>query len=226
MMLRLRDDHLPPPAWRGYGVAVLVVAVAALLSALLRPWLTPTPLAPFFAAVALAAWVGGVGPAIAAIVLAVPLIRFVALAPPGASSLSASVLTTLGVFVLVAAALVPLRASWDRAERAQRVAQARLARMRNIPGVGVLRFDAAGTLTDANDAFLAMTGYRRETIAAGELTWQAMTPPEHVASSEAQLARLAATGQIGPYEKEQLRADGTRAWMMFAGAALGDGEVI
>ncbi len=225
-MLRLRDDLSPPPAWRRSAVAVVSVAAAALLSALLHPWLTAAPLAPFFAAVALAAWAGGVGPALAAILLALPLISLVALDPLGAWSLSAADQTAMVIFVLVAALLVGLSASRDRAAQAQRAAQARLERMLNIPGVGVLRFDAAGTLTDANDAFLAMTGYRRETIASGVLTWRDMTPPEYVASSEAQLAQLAATGQIGPYEKEYLRADGTRAWMMFAGAALEDGAVV
>ena len=34
------------------------------------------------------------------------------------------------------------------------------------------------------------------------------------------------TGRIGPYEKEYLRKDGSRAWMVFAGASLGDGTVV
>src|SRR3712207_128190 len=58
------------------------------------------------------------------------------------------------------------------------------------------------------------------------LTWRAMTPPEHVAESEAQLEALGTTGRIGPYEKEYLRADGSRSWMLFTGTALGDGTVV
>ena len=53
-----------------------------------------------------------------------------------------------------------------------------------------------------------------------------MTPPEYVAVSEEQMAGFAETGRIGPYEKEYLRKDGSRAWMVFAGAALGDGTVV
>ncbi len=47
-----------------------------------------------------------------------------------------------------------------------------------------------------------------------------------LAESERQLAGLAASGRIGPYEKEYLRRDGSRSWMAFAGAALGDGTVV
>ena len=97
----------------------------------------------------------------------------------------------------------------------------------NVPGVGVLRFDAAsGTLIDANDAFLEMFGYTREDVASGKLTWRTMTPIEHVPESEAQMAAFQRTGRIGPYEKEYLRKNGTRSWMVFAGAAVGDGTVI
>jgi signal transduction histidine kinase len=53
-----------------------------------------------------------------------------------------------------------------------------------------------------------------------------MTPPEHVAVSERQMESFAATGRIGPYEKEYFRKDGSRSWMVFAGAALGDGTVV
>lgn len=114
----------------------------------------------------------------------------------------------------------------QQADARLRASAARLRRMINVEGVGVLVFDAAGTLVDANDAFLAMTGHRRVDIDAGRLDWRTLTPPEHVAASEEQMARLGETGRIGPYEKECLRADGSRSWMMFAGAALGDGTVV
>jgi PAS domain S-box-containing protein len=91
----------------------------------------------------------------------------------------------------------------------------------------VLLFDVAtGTLLEANDFFLHMFDYRREDVAARALTWRTMTPPEYVAVSERQLETFAATGRIGPYEKEYLRRDGSRSWMVFAGAALGDGTVV
>lgn len=111
-------------------------------------------------------------------------------------------------------------------ERVLQAKEERLRRLFNIQVAGVLVFDATGTLIDANDAFLRMTGYSREEVAARALTWRGMTPPEYVAESERQLGLLAATGQIGPYEKEYFCKSGSRSWMLFAGASLGDGILL
>ncbi|MGY3452904.1 sensor histidine kinase [Bradyrhizobium sp. USDA 4353] len=102
-----------------------------------------------------------------------------------------------------------------------------LQRLMEIDTVGVLFFNhAEGTLVDANDAFLAMTGYSREEVQSRQLSWQRMTPPEWVDSSASQIEQLRRTGRIGPYEKEYFRKDGERTWMMFAGRDLGDGTLV
>src|SRR3954447_6029332 len=44
-----------------------------------------------------------------------------------------------------------------------------------------------------------------------------------MAVTEEQMQKLAATGRIGPYEKEYLLKDGSRRWMLLAGRDLGDG---
>lgn len=102
----------------------------------------------------------------------------------------------------------------------------RLQRMINVRGVGVINFDRTGVLIDANDAFLQMTGRTRDEVTRRTLTWQNMTAPEHRETSEHQLEQLHAAGRIGPYEKECLRKDGSRLWMVFAGADLGDGTSV
>ncbi len=113
-----------------------------------------------------------------------------------------------------------------RSEEALQRSEERLQRMTNVDGVGVLVFDEqSGAVLDANNAFLQAFGYSREDVLSGELTWMMMTPPEFVAVSEKQLEKLAATGRIGPYEKEYLHKDGSRSWMLFAGASLGDGTL-
>ena len=115
----------------------------------------------------------------------------------------------------------------DRLHKIRRLltTEERLRRVVETEAVGVIFFDGAGTVVDANSVFLRMTGYTREDIASGTLTWRRMTPPEWVAASEAQVARCADTGRIGPYEKEYLLADGSRRWMLFAGRDLGDGTI-
>jgi PAS domain S-box-containing protein len=113
-----------------------------------------------------------------------------------------------------------------RAEESLQATEKRLRRMLNVDVVGMLIFDGSGTFVEANDAFLRMSGYGREEIHARALNWRVMTPPEHVAESERQLRLLAETGRVGPYEKECVRKDGSRVWMLFAGASLGDGTAV
>ncbi|HYX65388.1 MAG TPA: DUF4118 domain-containing protein, partial [Burkholderiales bacterium] len=58
------------PRWSAYFVAVLAVAVALALRASLAPWLGErVPYITLFGAVIVAAWLGGVGPALLAAVL-------------------------------------------------------------------------------------------------------------------------------------------------------------
>jgi PAS domain S-box-containing protein len=101
-----------------------------------------------------------------------------------------------------------------------RASELRLRKVLETEAVGVLFFDNAGTMLDANDAFLRMTGYTREQVQRGALSWQELTPPEHLTVSEAQLEQMQRTDSIGPYEKEYLCADGSRRWMLFAGRRI------
>ena len=112
------------------------------------------------------------------------------------------------------------------AEQELRESEERLKQIFNIEGVGVLILDEPGTITGANDAFLHMTGYTRERIQERQMSWRTITPPEYVEATERQLQRLVETGLIGPYEKECLHSDGSRSWLMFAGASLQDGTRI
>jgi PAS domain S-box-containing protein len=115
----------------------------------------------------------------------------------------------------------------------QRTVEALLAsedrqrQMANVPGVGILTFDeATGVLLDANEPFLAISGYTREQVERGELTWERMTPPDHVSDCEHELGNLAGMGRTGPYEQEYLRADGSRSWLLFVGASAGNGRIV
>ena len=119
------------------------------------------------------------------------------------------------------------------AEAALQVTRAALAHrdplreMVSAEGVGVLAWDTtSGTLLDADDDFLAMSGYTRAQVDAGEITWRRLTAEEDVAASERELGRAARTGSIGPYRKDLVRADGSRTPMLYAGAAMSDRTVI
>jgi PAS domain S-box-containing protein len=113
-----------------------------------------------------------------------------------------------------------------RAEAALRASEQRLQRVLETDAVGVIFFDYSGTVIDANDVFLRMTGYTRADVERRELTWRRMTPQEWVSASEEQMRSLAAIGRVGPYEKEYILKDGSRRWMLFAGRDVGDGSIV
>ena len=108
------------------------------------------------------------------------------------------------------------------AERARREDEERFRNALEIGTVGVIFFDNAGAITDANDAFLRMGGYSREDLEAGRLRWDELTPPEWVAASRRAGEEVRTSGSSTPYEKEYYRNDGSRWWGLFAAKALGE----
>jgi PAS domain S-box-containing protein len=112
-----------------------------------------------------------------------------------------------------------------QAEQARARTDLRLQRVLETDAVGVIFFDHSGTVVDANDVFLRITGYSKQEVQSRSLHWRQLTPPEWVKASEEQMEKFEATGRIGPYEKEYILKDGSRRWMLFAGRDLGDGTI-
>jgi PAS domain S-box-containing protein len=112
-----------------------------------------------------------------------------------------------------------------QAEEIVRASEQRLQRMVNVPSLGILTFDYSDRLLQANDAFLEMAGYTRQEFDNRQFTWLDFTPPEHQEVSRRVLAQVQQTGRGGPYEKEYFRKDGSRIWLMFVSADLGDGTL-
>jgi PAS domain S-box-containing protein len=106
---------------------------------------------------------------------------------------------------------------------ALRGGQSPLARLADANIVGVMHFRLSGAIVQANDAFLAIVGHSREALDAGRLNWITLTPPDQRAIDAAALAELLRNGHCQPYEKEYLRADGSRAPVLL-GAALFEGS--
>ena len=111
-----------------------------------------------------------------------------------------------------------------RAEEALKESEERLQRAIAIETVGVIFLKASGEITEANDAFLRMSGYSNEDLAEGLLRWDVMTPPEWMPRSLEAVEELETTGRTTPYEKEYIRKDGSRWWGLFAATRLGEEE--
>lgn len=103
-----------------------------------------------------------------------------------------------------------------------RRSESRFRRLVESNLVGNIIFDLDGQIMDANDAFLQMTGYTREDLEAGKIDWQAMTPPEYLASDQVAVNALIQTGRHDPIQKQYLRKDGQRVDIIVASALFED----
>ena len=75
-------------------------------------------------------------------------------------------------------------------------------------------------VTEASDSFLAMVGYTRQELAAGELHWLDLTAPEFLASDEHAHEESLRYGACTPFEKEFIRKDGTRVPVLVTRSVL------
>jgi two-component system cell cycle sensor histidine kinase/response regulator CckA len=85
-----------------------------------------------------------------------------------------------------------------------------------IFGYFVARND--GSIVEANPAFLSITGYSREDLVAGRVSWRSLTPPEYAELDERAIMQLRSAGFCSVYEKEYLRQDGTRIPVLVGGS--------
>ncbi|HTS03512.1 MAG TPA: CHASE3 domain-containing protein [Thermoanaerobaculia bacterium] len=133
-----------------------------------------------------------------------------------------NLLTTLGIgCVLLFAFLVLIwwlirsdLARRNRAEAAIRERETRIRRLVDANLVGVL-FSDDGGVTDANDTFLSIVGLTKEGLRSGNHELYGFTAPEYRHLDEICEKEIRETGTCRPFQKELVRADGTRVPVLF-----------
>jgi PAS domain S-box-containing protein len=103
----------------------------------------------------------------------------------------------------------------DVAER-----EAKIRRLVDANIIGIFISSRKGEIIEANDAFLRMVGYDREDLAAGNMRWNDLTPPEWRTSTASALKGMDTTGAIQPYESEYVRKDGSRVPVLIGSAGF------
>jgi two-component system, cell cycle sensor histidine kinase and response regulator CckA len=111
-----------------------------------------------------------------------------------------------------------------RAEAARLSSEAKLRHVADANVIGLLTVDAAGVVTEANDAVLTMLGYRAEDVAAGTLRWADLSPPEGAGARAAFLAQLREHGRTPAVEKLYVRKDGGRVPVLVGAARVPGGD--
>lgn len=107
-----------------------------------------------------------------------------------------------------------------RAEAALRYSEARSRRLVDANLIGIMFVHYDGRITEANEAFLTLTGYTQQDLEAGQIDWRTLTPPEYVAQDEQKIEEIRTFGRCVPFEKEYVRKDGSRIPVLLGVARL------
>ncbi len=99
---------------------------------------------------------------------------------------------------------------YQHALEALRASEVRLRRLVESTLIAVNYSEADGTISEANDAYLRMLGYTRKDLQMGQINWRKVTPPEYLDLDEVAIEEAKEQGYCNPYEKEYIRADGSR----------------
>jgi PAS domain S-box-containing protein len=224
-MRRLFGERAARPAtWRQYGAAVLLVFLAVALTAVLRPSLQATPLAPFFVAVALAAWYGGLGPALLAIALSVPTISFWVLAPyvPWSNLwLHVEIVTT---FLFVSLIISSLSASRDRAEAALRASERRFSLAADAVHALIYEWDLATGRVERTTGLQPLLGYRPDEASPDLQWWRERIHPDDLAHVDATSVVTQSEGDGYSQEYRLRHRDGRWITVWDQGRIVRDGD--
>ena len=80
--------------------------------------------------------------------------------------------------------------------------------------IGATFSNLEGSVVEANDRFLQILGYSREDLEAGRIDWRKLTPPEFLPLDEQAIIEACACGACTPFEKQYIRKDGSRVWVI------------
>ncbi|MDF5735478.1 MULTISPECIES: PAS domain S-box protein [unclassified Nostoc] len=219
------------PRLLSYGVMILAVIAALLVTRLLLPVFDPSVFTLFYAAVAVSAWYGGMRFGVLAIALSVITAFYFLIEPVYSFNIvSLSILVRLTTFSLVSFLITALsselRTARGKAETSLKLLQnseMRFSRLAESNIIGVILTDMNnGSIIEANDAFLKMVGYTPEDLSANQINWREITPPEYLLLSERSVEELKTTGVCKPFEKEYIRKNGDRIPVLLGSVLVGD----
>ncbi len=108
------------------------------------------------------------------------------------------------------------------AEERAKEAAAYSERFRRLLEGGIIGIAVANeqTITEANDTFLALSGYSRRDLEEGNINWRVLTAPEYADRDKQAWSELIEGGAFKPFEKEFVRKDGSRVPVLVGGSIL------
>ncbi|HEY0006589.1 MAG TPA: PAS domain S-box protein [Pyrinomonadaceae bacterium] len=174
-----------------YGIAVLAVAAALLLSLAVKPLIAHMPFAFFFAAVLLSAWYGGLRPAILSIVLSCLVSSYFFLPPAFSLKIGLVQLLQLAIFSVVSLFISFLTAAHSRSQEVLRSSEARYRTMIEQSPFSIQVFSPDGRTIQTNRAWEQLWGVTLDQIAG----YNILEDPQLIAKGVMPYIRKAFDGQ-------------------------------
>ncbi len=132
------------------------------------------------------------------------------------------VIASLAVLGLSLLAVSANNLNLRRSRAALRESEARYRRVVESNVTGMAFWQPDGRVTDANAAFLRLTGYTDDDLRAGRITWGQLTPTEYAALDQKAWEEMKNKGVCTPYEKECICRDGRRVRILVGSALFGE----
>lgn len=88
--------------------------------------------------------------------------------------------------------------------------------------VGTIYGDIYGGIHRANNKYLEIIGYSREEVESGKVKWDQITPSEFRELEIEKVKEAQKYGLCTPYEKQYIRKDGTRIWVIVGYVLVGE----
>lgn len=209
-----------------YAASALLVAASIALRCAILPIHAGYSFLTFYPAVVIAAPLLGAGPGVFCALASVAAADALFLPLGDNSSLRTEFLLPMLVFLATAAFVNLIAHHLRRTAAALRDSEQKLRGLFETASVGfALNALEDGRFLEFNAAFAQMTGYEPDKLRT--LTYWHLTPPEFREGEAAALRSLQQAGAYGPYEKEYVRADGTRIPLRLRGQLLelADGRI-
>lgn len=107
-----------------------------------------------------------------------------------------------------------------QAEQQLKYSEAKFRRIFESKLMGFIFWNKYGDILDANQVFLDIIKYTPEDLYEGKIKWVELTPKEYESIDQKALKQIEYKGYCDPFEKEYIRKDGSRVYILLAAAAL------
>lgn len=127
-------------------------------------------------------------------------------------------------FNQMVATIQTTQADLNQSIRSLQASEGRFRKLFQSDVVGLILVDASGRIIDANDYFLALLGYDRQALEAGDLRWDTLTPLEYQAQDRQLAKDILQQGRLNAFEKDYFHREGHRVPVLISAVMVSDTE--